>query len=147
MYKNCNRIDKHKIKRIGVKPGNQLFEYNGFLSKNHNTKALEQRRSTVFEKVKEISGLDTSDETLNGKPIFYQYLKINDFHILRCSLAGRCIQTTNSTGIFGLQPHFLVDTFISKPVSHQLLEDGYKQFDWAKLKNDCQVDYFYFYVT
>ena len=71
MNKNSKRIESYKINRSGaqrLEP--QPFEYNGLLSYNRNSKLQERRRSSVFKKVKEISGLETIDQPLNGKLIF-----------------------------------------------------------------------------
>ena len=55
MNRSCK--EREKINRIGADP----LEYTGFISQNKNSKLnrRERRRSTVIDKVKEISGLDT----------------------------------------------------------------------------------------
>ena len=71
MNKNCKRIDNYKINRIGaqrLEP--QPFEYNGLLLNNRTSKPQERRRSSVFKKVKEISGLESIDQPLYGKLMF-----------------------------------------------------------------------------
>ena len=67
MNRSCKINEKKKINRIAVEP----LEYTGLMSnENSKSKLQERRRSTVFDKVKEISGLETFDKPLNGKTKF-----------------------------------------------------------------------------
>ena len=61
---NRSRKERQKTNRIGVEP----YEYTGLKSQeNSKSKPRERRRSTVIDKVKEISGLETFDKSLTGK--------------------------------------------------------------------------------
>ena len=62
MNRSCK--ESQKMNRINVEP----YEYTGLKSQeNSKSRPRERRRSTVIEKVKEISGLETFDKHLSGK--------------------------------------------------------------------------------
>ena len=97
------------------------LEYTGLISQNayKKSKSRERRRSTVIDKVKEISGLDTFDKALNGKLFFigpsypwtFQWTVRLQF---RCPLVGRCFKTSYSTSLSCFQPDFLADSVFPK---------------------------------
>ena len=62
MNRSCK--ESQKMNRINVEP----YEYTGLKSQeNSKSRPRERRRSTVIEKVKEISGLETFDKHLSGE--------------------------------------------------------------------------------
>ena len=62
MNRSCK--ERNKINRIDAEP----YEYTGLKSQeNSKSRPRERRRSTVIEKVKEISGLETFDKHLSGE--------------------------------------------------------------------------------
>ena len=62
MNRSCK--ESQKMNRIDVEP----YEYTGLKSQeNSKSRPRERRRSTVIEKVKEISGLETFDKHLSGE--------------------------------------------------------------------------------
>ena len=70
MNRSCK--EREKTNRIRIQP----LEHTGFKWQDSKPKPREfpsrreRRRSTVIDKVKEISGLDTFDKALNGKLCF-----------------------------------------------------------------------------
>ena len=62
MNRSCK--ESQKMNRIDVEP----YEYTGLKSQeNSKSRPRERRRSTVIEKVKELSGLETFDKHLSGE--------------------------------------------------------------------------------
>ena len=114
------------------------LEYTGLISQNayKKSKSRERRRSTVIEKVKEISGLDTFDKALNGKLFFIAVDRVIPGHSSGQSDFNSDAHWLDDASKRVIPFAFLVFNLIfwltlsfQKSAGYQLLEEGYKQFD------------------
>ena len=113
------------------------LEYTGLISQNayKKSKSRERRRSTVIDKVKEISGLDTFDKALNGK-LFFAVDRVISGHSSGQSGFNSDAHWLDDASKRVIPLAFLVFNLIfwltlsfQKSAGYQLLEEGYKQFD------------------